>query len=765
MKKLMLTLIGMISFLSVFGTASEMKISVDCQTPGTLSSMLTYVQQQNVTDLTVTGYLNNSDISFINKLITENTNLSYIDMGNSVSLDGAMPFSFTRRLFPENGSGQGYNKPVKRFSMPQSEEFALNLGWYSFIDTLQINSRFVKRAFSNGGLNQNSYANDSIRKVVLGNNVEVLKSFAFSGDARTVYTQYVLDSLPSSLKIIEDQAFVFGYPTDAYENSESCISPNIELPDGIQQIGCAGISDGEWNNRLFVYHKPTIKLPSSLKMWCGSKNKKYKSYYLTILKCDTLIVPQAMEQLQVKIEADVAVFYCAKPATDFYSEYHINKMYVPREYLEDYRTQFDEYVNNKQIGEILPIQNVERILLSAQSSTLYIGDKTSISAEILPAGALFDKIKWSSSDDAVAVVDNNGVVTAVSPGIVAIHAIAENGVEGTIDIEVLQHVSGLSISPKEIFLTELGQREQLSAVIEPISATDKTIKWISSSPNICHVSNTGQITALSYGFAVITAITNDGGFEDYCLVNVIKPVKSIVLSQETATLDCGSSLHLEAIINPEDATNKTLRWHTSNSDVATVDSNGIVTAVNQGNAVIMVETSDGSNLQASCLVSVIQPVSDIVLEYSSITLEVGDEKYIDTYVLPEDATNKNISWQSVNPEIAAVSDGTVRAISEGETLIIVSAMDNSGINKTCSVLVDKSTGVSDAAINHPVIQTQNGSIIVRNVANGTEIEICTLSGSEVLRTRAQNAIVLSPQLTPGMYMVKIDGKTTKIVIQ
>lgn len=763
MKKLITMLIGMITFLSVFGSATESKVAVDCQTPGTLSSLLTYVQQQNVTDLTVSGYLNESDISFINKLITDNINLSFIDLGNATSIDGAMPFSFNRRIPLADDSPQTYTKPVKRLSMPRSEEFNIELSSSgSLIDTLIINSRVVKRGCQGS----------SFKKVILGNTVEELDFLAFTGSGDAQYKSYIVDSLPSSLRIIDEQAFFFGSVGDISESKESYLSPDIELPKNIERIGKAGVSGGEWNNRKFVYNRPTIILPETLKVWVGATSRRMYPgsdtryyYYPTILKCDTLIVPQAMEQLQVKIEADVAVFYCAKPATDFYREYHINKMYVPREYLEDYRTQFDEYVNNKQIGEILPIQNVERILLSAQSSTLYIGDKTSISAEILPVGALFDKIKWSSSDDAVAVVDNNGVVTAVSPGIVGIHAIAENGVEGTIDIEVLQHVSGLSISPKEISLTELGQREQLSAVIEPISATDKTIKWISSSPNICHVSNTGQITALSYGFAVITAITNDGGFEDYCLVNVIKPVKSIVLSQETATLDCGSSLHLEAIINPEDATNKTLRWHTSNSDVATVDSNGIVTAVNQGNAVIMVETSDGSNLQASCLVSVIQPVSDIVLEYSSITLEVGDEKYIDTYVLPDDATNKNISWQSVNPEIAAVSDGTVRAISEGETLIIVSAMDNSGINKTCSVLVDKSTGVSDAAINHPVIQTQNGSIIVRNVANGTEIEICTLSGSEVLRTRAQNAIVLSPQLTPGMYVVKIDGKTTKIVIQ
>ena len=135
--------------------------------------------------------------------------------------------------------------------------------------------------------------------------------------------------------------------------------------------------------------------------------------------------------------------------------------------------------------------------------------------------------------------------------------------------------------------------------------------WESSAPGVATVDTNGKVTAVAEGTATITVTTTDGNFEDTCTVTVTQPaetpVTSVTLDKTSLTLDVGGSDTLAATVKPANATNKAVKWSSSNENVATVNQNGNVKAVGAGTAIITA-VSDGSGKTATCTVTVNGPV-------------------------------------------------------------------------------------------------------------------------------------------------------------
>ena len=163
-------------------------------------------------------------------------------------------------------------------------------------------------------------------------------------------------------------------------------------------------------------------------------------------------------------------------------------------------------------------------------------------------------------------------------------------------------------------------------------------------------------------------------------------VTSITLSQTSVTLSSGESVSLTATIAPENATNKTITWSSSNTSVATV-SNGKVTAVAVGKATI---TAKIGNVKAECSVTV-NPieVTSITLSQTSVTLSSGESFTLTATIAPENATNKTITWSSSNTSVATVSNGIVTAVSVGKATITAKA--SNGLSSTCNIEVINKT--------------------------------------------------------------------------
>ena len=161
--------------------------------------------------------------------------------------------------------------------------------------------------------------------------------------------------------------------------------------------------------------------------------------------------------------------------------------------------------------------------------------------------------------------------------------------------------TGVTLNKTELSLF-VGDSAPLTAKVAPEDAGNKDVTWTSSDPGIAKVKN-GTVTAVGPGQTTITATTNDAGRTATCTVTVTQLVSSITLDKTELPLFAGDSTTLKATVAPEDATNKTLNWTSSDDKIATVDQTGKVTAKAPGTATITAAT-DGSGVTATCKVTV-----------------------------------------------------------------------------------------------------------------------------------------------------------------
>lgn len=236
----------------------------------------------------------------------------------------------------------------------------------------------------------------------------------------------------------------------------------------------------------------------------------------------------------------------------------------------------------------------------------------------------------------------------------------------------------------------VGDSENLQVLYEPEYTTDsKEISWSSDNPSVAMV-NDGKITAVSAGHALITATV--GVHSVSCDVYVVIPCRGITLDADHITIDeKGESVVLNAQILPSNATNQNLIWASTSLNVATVDEWGIVTALEEGETTIIVETEDGG-FTASCVIEVefqkIVAVTELRIDKTQILLtKQGETEQVNATVSPVNASNKEVVWTSSETKVATVDDtGRVTAIANGET-IITAALIEEKKTATCVVRV------------------------------------------------------------------------------
>lgn len=250
------------------------------------------------------------------------------------------------------------------------------------------------------------------------------------------------------------------------------------------------------------------------------------------------------------------------------------------------------------------------------------------------------------------------------------------------------NVESISLNKDNLTLEE-DSKEQLKVTITPTDATYRNVTWTSSNDSVASVDNSGNVTAKSIGTAVITATTKDGKSAE-CTVTVKQKeiaIQYIYLNYGSLSMMKGRSVQITAYIGPDNTTfSKTVKWSSSNENVATVDSDGNVTAIAAGKATITAETVNGKT--ATCSVSVYEnPITGITLSNSSITLKEGSSYIIGTSISPSDTTDdKTLTWTSSNPAIATVdSDGNVTAKKAGTTVITATSVN--GVTAQCQVMV------------------------------------------------------------------------------
>ena len=335
---------------------------------------------------------------------------------------------------------------------------------------------------------------------------------------------------------------------------------------------------------------------------------------------------------------------------------------------------------------------VSSVTLNRSTASLMVGENVSLSATVLPANASDKSIIWSSSDESIASIDETGTVTAIAIGSTTIKAtsVSNPEISGECLITVVPTpVSGITLSQSSVSI-KVGGLVKIDASVLPESATNKAIVWTIANPEIASVDENGLVTGLALGTTNLTATAaDDGGASAICVVNVIPtPAESITIdTPERTSFKVGESIQLSASVLPENATDKTVTWTSSDSNIIAINSNGIATAISVGEAIITATNSAGQT--STITLTVIPTLAESLSVFpQSITLKVGESGNIAVTIAPSITTNKSVLYRSANETVATVDDnGVITGVGLGETEVVVSTLDGSSLFASIKVNV------------------------------------------------------------------------------
>lgn len=266
-------------------------------------------------------------------------------------------------------------------------------------------------------------------------------------------------------------------------------------------------------------------------------------------------------------------------------------------------------------------------------------------------------------------------------------------------------VTGVNLNITEKMINK-GETFQLYSQVIPTHATNKNVLWETNNSSVAEVDGNGLVKAVGAGIATITATTFDGSFQAECTVTVKVPVTNIIIYESQTVFDINETMPLTASVIPENATNKGILWTSSEPEVAIVDENGKITAVNGGTAVITVKTVDGG-FEDSCTIMVIAPVTGIEFNKRYLTVKPGEVQQLAATILPQNASNKEIEWESSDESIVTVDeDGNITGIKIGYVKVAATTKDG-GFTAECIVAVAEEP-VTGVRINKDEITIEAG---------------------------------------------------------
>lgn len=445
------------------------------------------------------------------------------------------------------------------------------------------------------------------------------------------------------------------------------------------------------------------------------------------------------------------VTYSAPSSYLSFASYYVVNRFV----LEAKTTSAEESVVNNSADVIYAPVAVTGIGLSASELSLTKGERSSLTAAVYPSDAYNKIVHWVTDATNVVTVDQEGNLEAVGGGTAVITAISDDGgyvSQCTVTVNV--PAKGVSLSTGDTAMT-VGQTLDFVCNIDPLDSTNKNVIWQSSVSEVASVDENGRVTALKTGETEISVTTVDGGFKDLARLTVTNPVRGVTLNEKSVSMCIGDEFTLKHTVTPQNADNTAVAYSSNALDVAKVDENGKVTAINTGTAVITVRTVDG-DFTASCTVTVTKRATGIVISESEINLYTGFTRSLTATVLPLQATNRNVMWASSNEKVATVdSEGNVRAVGTGKAMVIAESEDGA-FNAVCvvNVTAPKITAVEAVTIDSENKLVYNLPQKTRSIENyvtaaderfnvaavgefcylGTSSELSVLSGTTVCDT-------------------------------
>ena len=356
------------------------------------------------------------------------------------------------------------------------------------------------------------------------------------------------------------------------------------------------------------------------------------------------------------------------------------------------------YTDNSDIKTVA----VESVSLDKTEAVLKEKETVKLNATVLPENADNKNVHFTSDNDAVATVDDNGLVTALSSGEAVITVITEDGKKTakckiTVEKEIIQlKTITITNAPAEL---ENGAQVQLGIKYIPDNTTQsKSVEWKTSDASVAVVSSTGLVTAKKTGTVTITAVSKaDSSIQSKVTIKVLSHITDVTVTGPSGTLYTDTKYKFTAKITPDDTTdNKTVIWSVSDSNIAQIAKDGTLSFKKAGTVdVIATVKATSSNTVIKKLtvtgVKRVINVSSVALDKTTVNLKKGETVKLNATVAPADADNKEVTYTSSNSAVAKVDNtGLVTALSSGEAVITVTTKDGSK-TASCKVTVAKET--------------------------------------------------------------------------
>ena len=426
--------------------------------------------------------------------------------------------------------------------------------------------------------------------------------------------------------------------------------------------------------------------------------------------------------------------------------------------------------------QVIPVTGITVSGASGATTITQDNGTLALTATVTPANATNKSVTWSIiNGTGQATINSSGLVTAVADGTVTARATANDGsgVYGQLVITIsgqtvlVAKMYAAAAKGEPVISTPKGTL-QLSVMVQPDNATNKTVTWsVINVTGEATINSSGLVTAIADGTVVARATANDGSgvFADITIsiINQIVLVTGITVTGEggltTITTDDGT-LQLLASIVPSNASNKSVTWSmVKGNGHARLSEEGLLTARTNGKVVVRATSNDGSKVYGEIEITItnqIVSVSSIkvkVKKKASNTTTVNGELALAAEILPEDASEKRVSWSVINGTGTAVisEDGILRGVTPGEVIVVATSLDGSGVAGELSITINLVESIK-------IRQTRNEVIIqVPEYLLPAKASLHSLYGSHIQSKviDSTECIFNISELFPGIYVVSV----------
>ncbi|MDD3187596.1 MAG: Ig-like domain-containing protein, partial [Bacilli bacterium] len=359
--------------------------------------------------------------------------------------------------------------------------------------------------------------------------------------------------------------------------------------------------------------------------------------------------------------------------------------------------------------------SVEKIEINKNELSVTTTDKIQLSATITPTNATNKNITWVSSNGSVATVDENGLVTVKTSGTVYIVAKATNDltIKDSCKLTISLPNKDTESEITEINLTENQKKLNIKDTYEvkyDVNPTDQksNVTFASTNTSIATVNDNGLVTAQGIGtayikvfsktnedvFAILTVIVNSNTEEKI-------DIDSIYLNKTNLELYENTKYTLSYNINPVYATNKEVTWSSSDKNILTVDSNGLITAVSPGVATVKIVSNDDFSKFSICEITVLKKEttntesSSIIAYDDNIQVETQEESNILEFVQLDNVDEDKLIYESSDINVLEIDDdGTITTKDSGYVTIKVSSKEDPTVSTEINVLVNTSENMA-----------------------------------------------------------------------